>query len=83
MQAVIANPAEALARWMREEIALLLEVAVERVPLDLPFDRFGLDSVAVVKLTASLAEHLGRDLDPVLFYEHPTIRELSEVLTNG
>ncbi len=63
---------------MRREIATLLEVTPDRVPFDLPFDRFGLDSVAVVKLSASLTDHVGREIDPVLFYEHPTIRDLSE-----
>ncbi len=80
---MLATRVEPLAHWMRQEIATLLEIPPDRVPLDLPFDRFGLDSVAVVKLTAGLADHLGRDLDPVLFYEHPTIRELSEQLAQG
>lgn len=71
---------EALADWMRREIAALLEVAADRVPLDLAFDRFGLDSVAVVKLSANLTEHLRKEIDPVLFYEHPTILQLSEQL---
>jgi len=80
MEGTILSRAEALAEWMRREIAALLEIGPERVPVDLPFDRFGLDSVAVVKLSASLTDHLRRDIDPVLFYEHPTIGDLAHQL---
>jgi len=65
-----------------EEVARLLEVEPQVIDVVQPFDRYGLDSMAAVNLTAVLEEWLGRDFSPTLPYEYPTIQSLSQHLAD-
>jgi acyl carrier protein len=64
------------------EVARLLEVEPRVIDVAQPFDRYGLDSMMAVDLTAVLEEWLGRDLSPTLPYEYPTIQSLSQHLAD-
>lgn len=64
------------------EVARLLEVEPRVVDVAQPFDRYGLDSMMAVDLTAVLEEWLGRDFSPTLPYEYPTIQSLSQHLAD-
>jgi acyl carrier protein len=65
-----------------EEVARLLEVEPRVIDVAQPFDRYGLDSMMAVSLTAVLEEWLGRDFSPTLPYEYPTIQSLSQHLAD-
>jgi myxalamid-type polyketide synthase MxaB len=48
----------------------------------MPFDRYGLDSLAAVTLSGDLEQYLNRSLSPTLVYEHATIEELAAFLAS-
>ena len=67
---------------------LLELVAKERggdaavVDTDVPFDRLGLDSMALLGIVGDLAERLQMEIDTTLLLEHPTIDRLARHLGN-
>lgn len=66
--------------WLRRYIADLTGVAPDAVKIDASFDRLGLDSASAVALVGDMEDWLGIEIDPTLPYDHPTIRQLSNVL---
>jgi acyl carrier protein len=66
--------------WIVSYLAKLMEISPEEVDATAPFDRYGLDSAAVVGMTGDLEEWLGYDLDPTLPYDYPTIEAMSRHL---
>lgn len=66
--------------WLAAHISDLLSLPVDQVPLDTPFDRYGLDSAAAVGMIGDLGEWLGRTLDPTLPYDYPTALQLADHL---
>jgi acyl carrier protein len=69
--------------WIAAYIADLLEIEPEEVDLQVPFDRYSLDSSVAVGLTGDLEDWLGCKLDPTLLYDYPTIAALAEYLSQG
>lgn len=47
------------------------------VNISVPFDRFGLSSASALLMTGDLETWLGRELDPTLPYDYPTIEALA------
>ena len=72
--------AAAIQRFMQERIGAALEVDGATVDPTAPVTSYGLDSIASFTLTLELAEFLERDLPASLFWEFPTIAELSREL---
>ena len=66
--------------WIVSYLAELLEIHPDEVNATIPFDRYGLDSSAAVGLTGDLEDWLGRELDPTLLYDYPTIKALVQHL---
>lgn len=66
--------------WMTSYLADLLEIEPDEVNIAIPFDSYGLDSLAAVGLTGDLEDWLGRKLDPTLLYDYPTVEALSRLL---
>lgn len=61
--------------------ALLSErVGETRIEVDRSFSSYGLDSLALVELSAALEKRLGRQLPPQLFYNHSTVAGLARHL---
>lgn len=79
----IANlpDAEAIQAWIVSYLAQLLTVDPDQVDITIPFDRYGLDSSAAVGLTGDLSDWLGRDVEPMLLYDYPTIEGLVQYLS--
>lgn len=75
------NTREDIQRWLVEYLSTKLEVDVEKIDTTLMFDRYGLDSITMTSLAAELGERIGRELDPSLAYDHPTIDALAEHLS--
>lgn len=67
--------------WIASYLAELLEIEPDEVDVTIPFDRYGLDSSAAVGLTGDLEDWLGRELDPTLLYDYPTVEALVQHLT--
>jgi acyl carrier protein len=72
--------AEEIRNWLAAYVADVLDVRAEEVSIATSFDRLGLDSAAGVALTGDLAAWLGRDLDPNLTGELPTIEAVASAL---
>lgn len=68
--------------WIINHVAELLEVKADKIDITIPFDRYGLDSVAAYELTGDLETWLERELDPTLMYNYPTIESLSQHLSS-
>jgi acyl carrier protein len=71
---------EEIRQWMVNYVAELLDIHQAEVKTDIPFDRYGLDSLAAVGMTGDLEEWLGEKLDPTLLYDYPTIDAFSSHL---
>lgn len=72
---------EEILGWLVERLAAKLGVAHAEIALDVPFERFGLDSVDAVELAGTLSTGLGRELPETLLYEHSTLDHLAEQLS--
>lgn len=57
----------------------MLKVPLHRIETDVPLEEYGIDSVAMMKLTNDLENNLGT-LSKTLFFEYPTIEEVSAYL---
>src|SRR6202023_2741875 len=75
------SSARELAAWLASQLSDLLGLSPAEIDTSLPFAHYGLDSVRAVRLTATLAERLGRELSPTVAYEYPTIDALCAHLT--
>jgi acyl carrier protein len=69
-----------IENWLSDLIGEILEIPPSKVDRTKRFDRYGLDSVAAVSVTAMLGKHLGRELDATAMYDYPTISTLSRHL---
>jgi acyl carrier protein len=72
---------EQIASWLREKLARALKIREEAIDGNAPFSDYGLDSATEISLVGELNELLGADLDPELFWDYPTIEELSDHLS--
>jgi acyl-CoA synthetase (AMP-forming)/AMP-acid ligase II/acyl carrier protein len=73
------TPAE-IETWITANLALFLKVPIEEIDLCEPFSHYGLDSSIAVSLADELSNWLGRELDPTLFWEYPSIEALAQHL---
>jgi acyl carrier protein len=72
-----------IRQWMVNHLAELLERSPQEIKTDIPFDRYGLDSLAAVGMTGDLEDWLGEKLDPTLLYDYPTIDSFTAHLTEA
>lgn len=71
---------EEIQDWLREKIAIATRRQPSEVGVDIPFTDFGIDSIIVVTLAVDLEDWMGVTLDATIFWEHPTIRKLTDWL---
>jgi acyl-CoA synthetase (AMP-forming)/AMP-acid ligase II/acyl carrier protein len=75
------TPTEAeIETWITANLALFLKIPLEEIDLSEPFSHYGLDSSIAVSLASELSTWLGRELDPTLFWEYPSIEALAQHL---
>ena len=72
--------AESIQSWLISYLVNLLEIDSNQVKVNIPLERYGLDSAAAVGLAGDLEEWIGFELDITLLYDYPTIEELAERL---
>lgn len=70
----------ALQAWLRQHLSALLAVPENAIDPSTRFDRYGLDSAALVGMTGELADWLGCDIDPAAPYEHASVDALASAL---
>jgi acyl carrier protein len=69
-----------IENWLADLIGEILEIPPSEVNRTERLDRYGLDSVAAVSVSAALGEYLDRELDATVIYDYPTISKLSHHL---
>jgi acyl carrier protein len=76
------HDSNAIHGWLVNEVSLLLAKPASEIRTDRSIFEFGIDSSAAIGLSDMLAEFLDRDVDPKIFYDHPTIDGLSNALAS-
>lgn len=74
------NKVDAIQSWLITYLSKMLEIEPSTISLTTSFDRYGLDSSATIGLTSDLGDWLGRDIDPGITYDYPTIAALTQHL---
>jgi len=69
-----------ISSWCVRYLADFLDIAPERIDVDAPFVRLGLDSVGRASLMTGLEESLGVSITPDDIVEYPTIAALARFL---
>ncbi|MBB5911784.1 FkbH-like protein [Nocardia transvalensis] len=69
-----------LTRWLVDTVAAATSLDTSRIDTGRPLMEFGLGSRGLVELAAQLSEHLGRQLDPSVVFDYPTIDLLTAAL---
>jgi acyl carrier protein len=70
----------AIQAWLVAQLSETLQIPPEEIDISASFDIYGLDSQAAVVLSGDLQEWLKRDLDPMIFFDYPTIEQLAKYL---
>lgn len=71
-----------IQNWLQRELSDRLGLEADEIEFDEPFINFGLDSAEAVVLSGDLSELIGKELEPTLLWDHPTIEELAEFISN-
>ncbi|GFZ96557.1 hypothetical protein GCM10008018_48690 [Paenibacillus marchantiophytorum] len=66
-----------VTNWLVKEIALLVGRHPEELDIREPFSSYGLDSAKVMLLSGELGAALDIPISPTVFWDYPTIQELS------
>lgn len=67
--------------WCRSYIADVLDMSPAEIDPDTNVSDLGFDSSAAVSMVLDLERELGRELDPAILFEYPTLRALSGALS--
>lgn len=67
-----------ISDWLVSYMSDLLEIESDEVDVETTFARFGLDSSAAVILTGDLGNWVGKEIEPTVMYDYPTIAKLAE-----
>ncbi|WP_198648795.1 acyl carrier protein [Cyanothece sp. BG0011] len=71
---------EDIQNWLIDQFAQQLDVEPDDIDVEEPFDNYELDSSKALILLGRLEKWLGKELNPVVMFNYPTIAELSERL---
>lgn len=71
---------EDFCEWLVGALSRALSIDPEEIDTSVPYERYGMDSVAAVEITGDLEKVLGVKLLPTLMYDYPTIDAFSEHL---
>lgn len=69
-----------LQRFLVVELARRLEIDPELVDPRQPFERYGLDSLNALRLSAELEERIGTKLSTTVLWDYPSIESLAQYL---
>jgi acyl carrier protein len=71
---------EDIQNWLIDQFAQQLDVDPDDIDIDEPFDNYELDSSKALVLLGRLEKWLGKELNPVLIFNYPTITQLAQRL---
>jgi acyl transferase domain-containing protein/NADPH:quinone reductase-like Zn-dependent oxidoreductase/acyl carrier protein len=70
----------AMMAWLRKQVAMVLRLDLERVPVDKPLRSLGLDSLMALELRNRLERILHQKLSATLVWNYPTVSALAAYL---
>ena len=70
----------AIKTWLLSNLALYLKVSPDEIDIRESFAAYGLDSSVAVSMAEELAQWLGHEAEPTLFWEYPSIEALAQYL---
>ncbi|MDM3856889.1 MAG: AMP-binding protein [Aphanizomenon gracile PMC649.10] len=73
---------EKIQNWLVTSLALSLKFPSNDIDIQESFAHYGLDSSVAVSMTHELSEWLGCELDPILFWDYPSIERLAKHLAH-
>ena len=73
----IAPTEEEIEVWLVSHLARHLNILPNEIAVNESFADYGLDSSVAVSITGDLAEWIGYELEPTLFWEHPNIKAIA------
>jgi Acyl-CoA synthetases (AMP-forming)/AMP-acid ligases II len=90
-QVAIVENAEVIQSRTRDDIEAFLcqnlssglQIPLDAIDITQPFNSFGLDSLKAMELLAQLETWLGCRLSPTLFWNYPTVSDLSDHLAGA
>jgi acyl carrier protein len=68
--------------WLINSISNYLEIKSDEIDPSIPFESYGVNSSTAVILSGDLQEWLGCSLDPMIFFDYPTVEALADYLSN-
>lgn len=69
-----------LSNFIRNKIAVELGIPEEEIDLNIEFINFGMDSVNSIFILQHIEKFIGTDLNPLLFWDYPTIESFSRYI---
>nr|WP_158700732.1 SDR family NAD(P)-dependent oxidoreductase [Bacillus paralicheniformis] len=70
------------AQYLKKLLARIIKLPVNRIEVDAPMERYGIDSIMVMKLTNQLETVFG-SLSKTLFFEYKSIQELAQYFSKS
>lgn len=70
-----------ITSWLVSYFADLLGICTSEIDLSTPFHRYGIESSAAISMTGDLEEWLGYEFEPTIIYDYPTIKTLTQHIT--
>ena len=75
-----SRTAETIQAWLIAQFAERLEIDPDDIDVHEPFDNYDLDSAQSMLLLGKMEKWLGRNFNPVLIFNYPTVAELAQRL---
>jgi acyl transferase domain-containing protein/enoyl-CoA hydratase/carnithine racemase/acyl carrier protein len=63
--------------YFKKQLSKVLKLPIQEIQAEEPFEKYGIDSIIVMQLTAELEKTFG-SLSKTLFFEYQTVQEISE-----
>ncbi|WP_437963541.1 acyl carrier protein [Sorangium sp. So ce260] len=69
-----------IENWLSEVLSELLGIPRNEIDVTTRFDRYGLDSSSAISITEMLGSYVGKDLEPTLLYDYPSVESIAKHL---
>lgn len=73
---------DSIQKYIIEELSKALQLPAESLDPNTEFLNLRVDSLVGVDLMINLERYLGKELNPMIFWDYPTISKLSEYLAD-
>ncbi|MEQ8971992.1 MAG: acyl carrier protein [Coleofasciculus sp. C1-SOL-03] len=71
---------DVIQAWLINQLAEQLDIEPDDIDIHQPFDNYDLDSARSLSMLGKLEKWLGRNFNPVLIFNYPTVAELAQRL---